>query len=77
MISVNNLNKAESMVKNLFDGITVTNVFGYLSGMFTMPNLITFFTFIWAFSRFLESVTGLTLHEWIKKYCVYCKKFFK
>lgn len=77
MISVNNINKAEHMAKNMLDSVTITNVVGYLSGWFTMPNFISFFTLVWAFSRALEAVTGLSLHEWIKKYCVYCRKFFK
>lgn len=77
MISVNNINKVEHMAKQMLDGVTITNVFGYLSGMFTMPNFITLFTLIWAFSRAVEAITGKPLYEFIKQYCVYCKKYFK
>lgn len=66
-----------NMAKQVFDGVTITNVIGYLSGMFTLPSFITLFTFIWGFSRMVEALTGKALHEWIKQYCVFCKKYFK
>jgi hypothetical protein len=53
-------------VKTLADGITISGVFGYLTGWFTLPNLITVFTLIWAFGRAVETATGKPLHEHIK-----------
>jgi hypothetical protein len=53
-------------IKVIFDSITVTGVFGYVSGWFTMPNLVTFFTLVWAFGRAFETIKGIPLHQWLK-----------
>lgn len=68
--------KVESMIKSTFDGVTISGVIGYLTGIFTLPNLVTLFTAIWAFGRAVEIVTGRPFHEWVKKYCKFCDRNF-
>ena len=53
-------------VKTLADGLTISGVVGHITGWFTLPNLITLFTLVWAFGRAVETITGKPIHEHIK-----------
>lgn len=54
--------------KHILDTVTVTGVIGHVLGWFTMPNIITLLTLVWAFSRAYKELTGEELHFAIKRW---------
>lgn len=68
MAQQNNLENTEQTLKAAADSLTVGGVIGHITGWFTLPNLITIFTLVWAFGRAVETVTGKPIHTHIKEY---------
>ena len=67
-MDTHNHSQTVDILKFTADGLTVSGVIGNITGWFTLPNLITIFTLIWAFGRAVETITGKPVHEHIKAY---------
>jgi hypothetical protein len=57
----------KSVVATFCDTLTVGSVIGYIMEWFTIPNLVGFFTLVWAIARAFQAVTGKSIYEFYKK----------